>query len=169
MQHDVNDSGGEGMDSVAERQRIRRADFIEGLGNVELPDRLLRALEAPSAAGGDRRCNQGNLQQTAQAAFIAVAKAAQPPFAAALGQDPAPDDSARPWLHISVIEPKGGPNPLLDLRSQYDTWRAENLPACVDSDLDPIAVPPGDNPKPLLEAILQMVSRVGLVGAGAGC
>jgi hypothetical protein len=141
----------------------------EGIGSVKLPDRLLRALEAASAAGGDRRCNQEGFQQTALAAFIAVAKADQPPFAATLGRDPAPDDPARPWLFISVIEPKGGPNPLLDLRSQYDTWRAENLPACVDCDLDPIPVPPGGNPKPLRKAILQFVSRVGLVGAGAGC
>jgi len=141
----------------------------EGIGNVELPDRLLRALEAASAAGGDRRCNQGDFQQTAQAAFIAFAKADQPPFAATLGRDPAPDDPALPWLYISVIEAKGGPNPLLDLRSQYNTWRAENLPACADCDLDPIPVPPGGDPKPLPKAILQIVSRVGLAGAGVGC
>ncbi len=141
----------------------------EGTGALELPDRLMRALEAASAAGGDRRCNQGDFQQTAQAAFIAVAKADQPPFAAALGQDPAADDPALPWLYLSVIEAKGGPNPLLDLRSQYNAWRAENLPPCAGCDMDPIPVPPGGDPKPFSKAILKMVSRAGLVRTGAGC
>ena len=142
----------------------------EEIGAVELPDRLLRALEAASAAGGDRRCNQADVQQTAQAAFIAVAKADQLPFAATIGRDPAPGDPALPWLYISVIEPKGGPpNPLLELRSHYNTWRSENLPPCADCDLDPIPVPTGGDPKPLPKAILQIVSRVGLVGVGVGC
>lgn len=139
------------------------------LSSVELPDRLLRALEAASAAGGDRRCNQGAFQQTAQAAFIAVSKADQPPFAAALGRDPGPNDPALPWLYISVVEPKGGPNPLLELRRQYNTWRSENLPPCTGCDLDPIPVPVGGNPKPLQKALLYMLSRIGLVGAGVGC
>ncbi|MGB5933193.1 MAG: DUF1028 domain-containing protein [Anaerolineae bacterium] len=141
----------------------------EGIGAVELPDRLLRALEAASAAGGDRRCNQADVQQTAQAAFVAVAKADQLPFAATIGRDPAPDDPALPWLYISVIEWKGGPNPLLELRSQYNTWRSENLPPCADCNLDPIRVPTGGDPKPLPKAILRIVSRVGLVGVGLGC
>jgi len=115
----------------------------QGIGAVELPDRLLRALEAASAAGGDSRCNREDFQQTAQAAFIAVAKADQVPFAGTLIKDPAPANSALPWLLISVIEAKGGPNPLLELRSQYDAWRSENLPPCADCDLDPIPVPAG--------------------------
>jgi uncharacterized Ntn-hydrolase superfamily protein len=141
----------------------------EEIGAVELPDRLLRSLEAASAAGGDRRCNQADVQQTAQAAFIAVAKADQLPFAAPIGRDPAPGDPALPWLYISVIEPKGGPNPLLELRSHYNTWRSENLPPCADCDLDRIPVPTGGDPKPLPKAILQIVGRVGLVGVGVGC
>ena len=56
----------------------------QGIGAVELSDRLLRALEAASAAGGDSRCNREDFQQTAQAAFIAVAKADQLPFAGTL-------------------------------------------------------------------------------------
>lgn len=139
------------------------------LGPVELPDRLLRALEAASAAGGDRRCNQGGFKQTAQAAFIAVAKTGQPPFAAALGKDPIPNDPSMPWLYISVIEPKGGPNPLLELRRGYDTWRSENLPPCTECDLDPITVPAGGDPKPLSKSLLYVVSRVGLIGTGLGC
>jgi hypothetical protein len=141
----------------------------EGIGEVELSDRLMRALEAASAAGGDNRCNRGDFQQTAQAAFIAVSKADQIPFAATIGRDPTPDDPALPWLYISVVEPKGGPNPLLELRSQYDTWRSENLPHCVDCNLDPIPVPAGGDPKPIPKAFLQILSRIGLVGIGAGC
>jgi hypothetical protein len=141
----------------------------EGIGAVELSDRLLRALEAASAAGGDKRCNQGDFQQTAQAAFIAVAKADQLPFTGTLVRDPAPDNPALPWLFISVIEAKGGPNPLLELRSQYNNWRSENLPICADCNLDPIPVPTGGDPKPLQKALLRIVSRVGLVGVGVGC
>jgi uncharacterized Ntn-hydrolase superfamily protein len=141
----------------------------EEIGTVELPDRLLRALEAASAAGGDSRCNQAGIQQTAQAAFIAVAKADQLPFAATLARDPTPDDHTLPWLYISVIEPQGGPNPLLELRNQYNTWRSENLPSCEDCDLDRIPVPTGGAPRPLLKAILKIVNRIGLVGVGVGC
>lgn len=60
------------------------------IGPVAFPDRLLRALEAASAAGGDRRCNGDGIQQTAQAAFIAVSRADQPPFAAIMGRNPSP-------------------------------------------------------------------------------
>ena len=141
----------------------------EGNGSFELSDRLLRALEAASAAGGDKRCNQGDFQQTAQAAFIAVAKADQLPFASNLGWDPAPDNPALPWLFISVIEAKGGPNPLLELRSQYNTWRSENLPPCADCDLDPIQVPAGGDPKPLTKAILNILNRIGLGWAAIFC
>jgi uncharacterized Ntn-hydrolase superfamily protein len=141
----------------------------EVIGAIELPDRLLRALEAASAAGGDNRCNEGDFQQTAQAAFIAVAKADQPPIAVTVGRDPSPNDPALPWLYISVIEPKGGPNPLLELRSEYDAWRSEHLPPCADCGLDPIPVPAGGDPKPLPRALLQILSQIGLIGLGVGC
>ncbi len=137
------------------------------IGPVAFPDRLLRALEAASAAGGDRRCNGNGIRQTAQAAFIAVSRADQPPFAATMGRDPSPNDPDTPWLFISVIEGKGGPNPLLELRKQYDTWRSENLPACNECDLDPIAVPRGGIPRPLSRIALGLVSRLG-IGATAG-
>lgn len=137
------------------------------IGPVAFPDRLLRALEAASAAGGDRRCNGNGIQQTAQAAFIAVSRADQPPFAATLGRDPSPNDPDTPWLFISVIEGKGGSNPLLELRKQYDAWRSENLPACNECDLDPIPVPRGGIPRPLSRIALGLVSRLGL-GATAG-
>jgi uncharacterized Ntn-hydrolase superfamily protein len=137
------------------------------IGPVMFPDRLLRALEAASAAGGDRRCNGSDIQQTAQAAFIAVSRADQPPFAATMGRDPSPDDPDTPWLFISVIEGKGDPNPLLELRKQYDTWRSENLPPCADCTLEAIPVPPGGYPKPIAKATLNLLNRVGL-GWAAG-
>lgn len=133
------------------------------LGPVELSDRLLRALETASAAGGDRRCNQPGFHQTAQAAFIAVSKADQPPFSTGIGKDPSPNDLAFPWLFISVVEAKSGPNPLLDLRGKYNTWRSENLPACVDCNLNAIPVPAGGDPNPFYKAILETINRVGLV------
>lgn len=141
----------------------------QGIGAVELPDRLLRALEAASAAGGDNRCNEGDFHQTAQAAFIAFAKADQPPIAITVGKDPSRNDPALPWLFISVIEAKGGPNPLLELRREYDDWRSENLPPCAGCDLDPIPVPAGGNPKPVLKALLHILSKIGLIGFGVGC
>jgi uncharacterized Ntn-hydrolase superfamily protein len=133
------------------------------LGSVELSDRLMRALEAASAAGGDRRCNQQDFRQTAQAAFIAVSKAGQPSFTTGIGKDPSPSDPALPWLFISVIEGKGGPNPLLDLRSQYNVWRSENLPSCDECNLDSIPVPAGGDPNPLYKATLETINRGGLV------
>ena len=140
------------------------------IGAVELSDRLMRALEAASAAGGDRRCNnQSGFQQTAQAAFIMVAKTDQPPFATPFGKEPSPNDPSLPWLYISVIEAKGGPNPLLELRSHYDVWRSENIPACADCNLGAIPVPSGGNPKPLTKAILNILNRIGLVWAVISC
>lgn len=141
------------------------------IGSVELPDRLMRALEAASAAGGDRRCNnQSGFQQTAQAAFIMVAKAGQPSFTTPIGKEPSPNNSTLPWLYISFIEAKGGPNPLLELRSRYNAWRSENLPPCADCNLDAIPVPPGGDPKPLTKAILNILNRIGLrLVAGLCC
>jgi uncharacterized Ntn-hydrolase superfamily protein len=46
-----------------------------------LPDRLIRALEAGSIAGGDVRCNQGSVRQTTSMAAILVARGGDPPYA----------------------------------------------------------------------------------------
>jgi len=133
------------------------------IGSVQLPDRLMRALEAASAAGGDRRCNsQSGFQQTAQAAFIMVAKNDQPPFATPFGKEPSPNDPSLPWLYISFVEAKGGPNPLLELRSRYNAWRTEHLPPCPDCDLEAIPVQSGGAPSPLVKAILNVANRIGL-------
>jgi uncharacterized Ntn-hydrolase superfamily protein len=139
------------------------------IGPVNLSDRLLRALEAASAAGGDNRCNQAGFQQTAQAAFITVAKANQLPFAATIGKDPSSNDPALPWLYISVIESKGGPNPILELRSLYNAWRSENLDPCAKCNLDAIPVPAGGESNPFSKAILNIISRIGLVSTGLIC
>ncbi|MGB0389231.1 MAG: DUF1028 domain-containing protein [Ardenticatenaceae bacterium] len=113
------------------------------IGPVALPDRLMRALEAGSAAGGDKRCNEGDIQQTAQAAFILVAQGDQSPFAVKeIGLDGSSDSNA-PWLYQAVLEPELGQNPLIALRQQYDQWRQENLPACPECDLQAIPVPKG--------------------------
>jgi uncharacterized Ntn-hydrolase superfamily protein len=141
------------------------------IGSVRLPDRLMRALEAASAAGGDRRCNsQSGLQQTAQAAFIMVARPDQPPFAAPFGKEPSPNDPSLPWLYISFVEAKGGPNPLLELRSRYNAWRTDHLPPCPDCDLEAIPVPSGGAPSPLVKTILNASNRIGLgLVAGICC
>jgi uncharacterized Ntn-hydrolase superfamily protein len=141
------------------------AFISQELGPLQLSDRLIRALEAASAAGGDLRCNRGDVEQTAQAAFIAVSQAGQPAFSTSIGSDPSSDDPDIPWLFISIIEPKGGPNPLVELRRQYDTWRSNNLPPCEKCNLVSIPVPPGGGPRPLSKAMLNFVNRIGLTVA----
>lgn len=88
-----------------------------------LPDRLMRALEAGSIAGGDVRCNQGNVRQTTAMAAILVARGTDPPYATeSIGMTDAGTDKA-PWLNLSVQVDRGAENPLLELRRQYDQWR----------------------------------------------
>lgn len=96
-------------------------------GYNALPDRLMRALEAGSAAGGDRRCNNNQVMQTAASAFILVARGGDPPYAA---RDRGITDMGTPnapWLAISVIKPKFGSNPIIELRNRYDTWREATM------------------------------------------
>ena len=50
-------------------------------GFNELSDRLMRALEAGSVAGGDVRCNNETTRQTAAMAFILVARGGDEPYA----------------------------------------------------------------------------------------
>ena len=88
-----------------------------------LPDRLMRAIEAGSIAGGDVRCNQGSVRQTTSMAAILVARGSDPPYATEnIGMTDAGTSKA-PWLNLSVRVDRGGENPLLDLRRQYDKWR----------------------------------------------
>jgi uncharacterized Ntn-hydrolase superfamily protein len=86
-------------------------------------DRLMRALEAGSIAGGDVRCNQGNIRQTTSMAAILVARGGDAPYATEnIGMTDAGTDRA-PWLALSVRTDRLAENPLLDLRRQYDEWR----------------------------------------------
>jgi len=68
-----------------------------------LAERLLAALEAGAASGGDRRCGR----QTARSAYLVVAR---------------PGDSASsPTVRIVVPgQSEGGPNPVHLLRQRYE-------------------------------------------------
>ena len=94
-------------------------------GFNRLSDRLMRAIEAGSIAGGDVRCNQGSVRQTTSMAAILVARGADPPYATEnIGMTDAGTDKA-PWLNLSVRAERGADNPLLELRRQYDRWRSK--------------------------------------------
>lgn len=92
-------------------------------GRNGLPDRLMRALEAGSAAGGDVRCNNGEFTSTAATAFILVARAGDPPYATENIRMTDEGTDAAPWLAISEAGPREGPNPIVALRRRYDAWR----------------------------------------------
>lgn len=88
-----------------------------------LPDRLLRALEAGSLAGGDMRCNTDTTRQTAATSMILVARGTDAAYATEkIGMSDQGTDKA-PWLAISYTVPRGTENPLLELRRRYDVWR----------------------------------------------
>ena len=88
-----------------------------------LPDRLLRALEAGSVAGGDVRCNSDSVRQTAATAMIVVARGTDAPYATEKIGMSDQGTPAAPWLAISVTNGRGDDNPLLELRTKYDRWR----------------------------------------------
>ena len=92
-------------------------------GFNELSDRLMRALEAGSVAGGDVRCNNETTRQTAAMAFILVARGGDEPYATREIGMSDQGTSTAPWLAISVRGERGGDNPLLELRLKYDQWR----------------------------------------------
>ena len=155
--------------------------------NIALSDRLLRALEAGSAAGGDKRCNSGDTQQTASSAFIMVAKNSTDakPFAARdIGKvdNQRDGDGSTPWLYLTVAEPSLGRNPLLALREECDTWRitSSGLTNCATAgdnqtannitntcNIDPIAVPEGGDSEMVRQAmaiaLIVVLVIVGLV------
>jgi uncharacterized Ntn-hydrolase superfamily protein len=73
---------------------------------MSLADRLIAALEAGAANGGDRRCGQ----QRARSAFIIVARPT--------------DDVQAPYLRINILgQEEGGANPIRLLRRKFDEWR----------------------------------------------
>jgi uncharacterized Ntn-hydrolase superfamily protein len=81
-----------------------------------LSDKLMAALEAGSAAGGDSRCGS----RTASSAALIVAQPGDPSWqsTATTRVDPGPDE--RPSTYLSVV-PGGRSNPVTDLRAMYDT------------------------------------------------
>ncbi len=88
-----------------------------------LADRLMRALEAGSHAGGDVRCNQGNIRQTTSMGAILMARGGDEPYATEnIGVTDAGTANA-PWLALSVKTTRLAENPLLELRRQFDEWR----------------------------------------------
>ncbi|HEY4304980.1 MAG TPA: DUF1028 domain-containing protein [Gemmatimonadaceae bacterium] len=88
-----------------------------------LPDRLMRAIEAGSRAGGDVRCNNDSTRQTAATAMILVARGSDPAYATEKIGVSDQQTAKAPWLEISVTVAKGDDNPLLDLRRRFDYWR----------------------------------------------
>lgn len=94
-------------------------------GENELSDRLMRALEAGSAAGGDVRCNRDGVTSTAASAMILLARGDDPPYATeTIGMSDQGTEAA-PWLAISEHAPREGPNPIPEVRRRYDEWRAD--------------------------------------------
>jgi len=101
------------------------AAFIEddATGRNTLPDRLMRALEAGSKAGGDIRCNRDGITSTAATAMILVARGGDAPYAARdinITDEGTPE---APWLAISQHSEREGPNPIVDVRRRFDAWR----------------------------------------------
>ena len=94
------------------------------VGFNTLPDRLMRAIEAGSAAGGDVRCNTDVVRQTAATAMIVVARGTDAPYATErIGMSDQGTPKA-PWLALSVTVSRDvKDNPLLELRRRYDEWR----------------------------------------------
>lgn len=84
------------------------AAFVASDAACGLGERLLRALEAGAAAGGDRRCSP---EQAALSAFVEVARPR--------------DAEDAPTLRLVVprVE-KGAANPVEGLRHELDAWRA---------------------------------------------
>lgn len=94
-----------------------------------LPDRLMRALEAGSTAGGDVRCNRDAITSTAATAMILVARGDDAPYAAQNIGITDQGTAKAPWLAISHTTPRQGPNPVVELRRRFDAWRSERAPA----------------------------------------
>ena len=88
------------------------AAFEAGLrnGRASLADRLMAALEAGAASGGDSRCGA----QKARSAFIIVAKPT--------------DEITAPYLRLNIPgQEEHGANPISLLRKHYDTWLSSEI------------------------------------------
>ncbi|HYW39172.1 MAG TPA: DUF1028 domain-containing protein [Terriglobales bacterium] len=101
-----------------------------------LADRLMSALLAGAAAGGDRRCTK---EWVAHSAYLAVAKAGDSPGKPSLSLGD--DRQNRPGSLTSFLKQMaipdrgdGGPSPVLMLRDKYIAWSAQHrdgAPACL--------------------------------------
>jgi uncharacterized Ntn-hydrolase superfamily protein len=92
-------------------------------GRNTLADRLMRGLEGGAIAGGDVRCNNEHVVQTAATAVILVARGGDAPYTTPdIGQTDQGTDAA-PWLALSVSTERFGANPIVELRERYDAWR----------------------------------------------
>jgi uncharacterized Ntn-hydrolase superfamily protein len=127
------------------------AAFSADIGPVNLADRLVRAMEAGSAAGGDARCNSADVRQTAASAYVMVARHNDAAYA------PGAEDRNNPWLDLQVSNAKGGRNAVADLRVRYDQWRVDHLAPCADCELGGIIVPVGGT------ATIKESTKVGVV------
>ncbi len=101
-----------------------------------LADRLMSALLAGAAAGGDRRCTR---EWVAHSAYLAVAQPGDSPGKPSLSLGD--DRQNRPGSLISFLKQMavpdrgdGGPSPVLMLRDKYIAWAAQHrdgAPACL--------------------------------------
>lgn len=103
-------------------EEVLRDAFDAFQGKSEFTDKLMSALEAGSAAGGDKRCNNEENRQTAATAFILATRKGDNPHATKeMGLTDMGKDEA-PWLCLSVHEEMYGRNPVKKLRKVYDEW-----------------------------------------------
>ncbi len=97
-----------------------------------LSDRLVAALAAGAAAGGDRRCEK---PLAALSAYLEVAEPDDPPGASTLRllvpYEGGVDTSVLTFFRQMFFPERGSPeqNPVRKLRSQYEAWRRAHLTA----------------------------------------
>jgi uncharacterized Ntn-hydrolase superfamily protein len=121
--HGVSVQGNTLADSQVVTNALAAFMWQDPAGFNHLSDRLIRAVEAGSAAGGDVRCNTATTRQTAATAMILVARGTDAPYATEKIGMSDQGTAAAPWLELSVTVAKGEDNPLLELRRKYDAWR----------------------------------------------
>jgi uncharacterized Ntn-hydrolase superfamily protein len=132
-------------------------------GPLHLADRLMRALEAGAAAGGDKRCNTGGITQTSSIAYIMVAKPDQQPFVEAEVNTFNPNAPNAPWLYLSKSSGANRANAVALLRQDYDAWRANALPACEGCKLAIDNVPAGDSAAPKIDNLQMVMNTPGAI------
>jgi uncharacterized Ntn-hydrolase superfamily protein len=102
----------------------------------DLPERLMRALEAGAAAGeGDRRCTETR-GIPSDSAFLRVDG---PNFLSVQGSS---GRSFTPIIDLRVPT-SGDENPLFELRAAFDAWRSDHPCARAGDESEPPGVPPG--------------------------